>query len=676
MKRSLALILLIVASSGLSFAATKFRLHNSPSSIAGYSAMDLALGPVGATVQTSVTNTTGSGTSIQATKTGGGTVLKWISEPISAGFTLSGTVTCNVYAKEQSAANNATVQCQLYKYSGSEGASIFSANFGSELTTSIAANNWTGSPSSTAFSTGDRIVLKLFVVNVGTMGAGTPGVTADYDGPTDAADGSTWVQINESVTTTADGGTGGTPNLVQYSSDANYQFTALATNDTKIVYLPNNSGSANMILVCFGADPASAPTPTDNQSNTYNLVGTLLDTTNNEQIWCYNALNAAANTRKITITAHGASNWIVDAVAEYTNVATSSALELSTAAFNSTSTVAAGSVTPLYSGDLVVQFAWNAYACCITPGITWTAGSQSNISWQLWLADNEYDAGAQWGVYNSTSALNPTFTDAGSIVGFATLAMFFRSSTAGTAQPSGSQVTARKQGFYTSNAPTNANPHTQQLPCPTNTNLVVVNYSSGGNDLTGITSSPSFTWAPAHAFYGTGTPRLHNWYAANASATPATTVTLTFANAANSESAEMYCVKGVATAPFDHADNAIGTQSVAGNLTTVTATPGQANGIVFMSGSQLQNTSIGFTNANLLWDGCITSGEAVSNDGCAENNQWGHYLNPDTSAVTFVSPQTGGATAVLDWVAEADSFNPPTASSCRTSLLLMGVGCH
>jgi hypothetical protein len=464
-----------------------------------------------------------------------------------------------------------------------------------------------------------------------------------------------------------------TPSIVQYASDMQFTFE-MASGQYMLSYLPNSAGAGNLITVCYGADESGLPTVSDDKGNTYHLGGTIRDTDNNKDVTCYYAYNVIAGTRVIKVTAQGATNWSTPLIAEWTNVlATADPLDKSHGAFGPSSTIAAGSITPSYSGDLVVQFAWNAYACCGTPGITWTAGSQANITWALWAAENELAAGAQWGVYNSTSPLNATMSDAGSIVGGASVAMFFRAASAGTPQPKGIQVVGRKTININVSAPYNANPHTIQAPCPAYSNLMVIDYASGGADLTGVSSYPSNTWVQTHALVGTGTPKLHNYYAANATLSPTTTVTLTF-DSVNAESAEIYCIKGAATAPFDVAAvNSTGNQtSCPGgncNLNLVTVTPTTTNGLIIVDGSQEQNTSTLFVRTNQLWDGCLYSNESLSVSGCSQNNPFGHYLNPDTSSVNFTATQLSNSTPVQGYVAEADSYksgiqstapNPPT----------------
>ena len=56
---------------------------------------------------------------------------------------------------------------------------------------------WTGSPTSTGFSEDDRLVIKYYITNTATMGAGT--CTLTYDNAA-AATGDSLFQINETIT--------------------------------------------------------------------------------------------------------------------------------------------------------------------------------------------------------------------------------------------------------------------------------------------------------------------------------------------------------------------------------------------------------------------------------------------------------------------------------------------
>jgi hypothetical protein len=213
----LAILLLVFCLGAPVYAQTRLYLHATTASIAGYKDMTLSLG---AGVVTLVTNTAAGGTDIQVTNTAGGTAQAWISPAVVTGFTLSGTVTCNVYGGESATTANTAFRCRLYKYSGgAEGAAILTANMTTELTTSLTTvRNWTGTPTSTAFAAGDRLVLKLFLENCATSGCPTGSMAAGqtatirYDGVTVGADGATWVQ----VTQTLDFGVDITSNLIAW----------------------------------------------------------------------------------------------------------------------------------------------------------------------------------------------------------------------------------------------------------------------------------------------------------------------------------------------------------------------------------------------------------------------------------------------------------------------------
>jgi hypothetical protein len=174
-------------------------LTNLASDVTGYK---LALvdmkNPSSTALVTSVTNTTGSGDNIQATDTAGGTALKWITKPLVAAATLVTKVHASIWAKESNASANAGLGLNLYPYSAaSEGSVFLDHNDTVEAGTTISAHRFlTAAATSQAFAAGDRLVVKLFVVAVGTMG-GSQTVTIDYDGPTQGADGDSWIDILE-----------------------------------------------------------------------------------------------------------------------------------------------------------------------------------------------------------------------------------------------------------------------------------------------------------------------------------------------------------------------------------------------------------------------------------------------------------------------------------------------
>lgn len=116
--------------------------------------------------------------------------LGWITPPLSADVTISGTVTFNIAANESNMSANATIGGSLYRID-SQGLPtlIVRASYSTELGTTSAIRNWTGSPTSTNMKIGDRLLLVLWIDDGSgvTMATGyTVQITTDAAG----ADGS------------------------------------------------------------------------------------------------------------------------------------------------------------------------------------------------------------------------------------------------------------------------------------------------------------------------------------------------------------------------------------------------------------------------------------------------------------------------------------------------------
>src|SRR6266849_6574705 len=222
---------------------TRIRVHEVTSPVVGYR---YATSTVGQGLTTSVVNSVSGPTSgVQLTKTAGGPQLVWISPPLAAAATISGTVTMNAWAKESVAACNCGMQVTLHKYSGgSVGSAFLNSERGTELGNSITQQNWTASPTSTSFSVGARIVIKWWINDAGgTMSSGRT-VTTDYDGANEAADGDTWVQFTEILSFQPE------PEIIQNKSEA-------VTGASSIDVTLNPVGAGHMVAVVVTADPPS-----------------------------------------------------------------------------------------------------------------------------------------------------------------------------------------------------------------------------------------------------------------------------------------------------------------------------------------------------------------------------------------------------------------------------------
>src|SRR5215472_8566490 len=176
---------------------TKILMHNVSSPVSGYR---YATKTQGQGTVASVTNSVKGPTSgVQLSATAGGPTLVWISPPVATATTISGTVTMNIWASEQSGCH-CGMQVTVQKYSnGAEGSAFLTSARGSELSTSITQQNWTATPTSTSFSIGDRIVVKWWIKDAGGTMNSSKTVTVDYDGATAGSNGDTWVQFSESL---------------------------------------------------------------------------------------------------------------------------------------------------------------------------------------------------------------------------------------------------------------------------------------------------------------------------------------------------------------------------------------------------------------------------------------------------------------------------------------------
>ena len=160
------------------------------------------LSAAGASATTAVVDTDGS-TEKQWTQTSGGTLIQWISGRAPAGgFTLT-TTDISIWAHESGTAANAGGRYRLFKRSvlGIETELLPAAAYddGVEFTkTTPTEMAWTGDPTDTVFLEDERILLKLYITNVGSMGTSQT-CTLTYDAA-DAATGDAFLNIAETVT--------------------------------------------------------------------------------------------------------------------------------------------------------------------------------------------------------------------------------------------------------------------------------------------------------------------------------------------------------------------------------------------------------------------------------------------------------------------------------------------
>jgi hypothetical protein len=154
----------------------------------------------GSSADTAVVDSTDAGTEIQWTKTAGGAVAQWVSgrAPVG-GFTLLST-DISIWAKEDNALTNCGGRYRVFKRAADTtetelGGGPF--DLGAEFATSDTEYTWTGNPTDTAFAEDDRILIKLYITNIGTMVIGACTLTFNA---ADAATGDSFININPIVT--------------------------------------------------------------------------------------------------------------------------------------------------------------------------------------------------------------------------------------------------------------------------------------------------------------------------------------------------------------------------------------------------------------------------------------------------------------------------------------------
>jgi hypothetical protein len=127
-----------------------------------------------------------------------GRPMEWLSEPVDADTTISGTITINVWAFESAMAVNATINVKIDHVNsiGTVISEIAKSTYATELGTSSSVHNFTVAPTSTTLQKGDRIRVTVFFDDGGgTMASGT--ATFRCGGTTNGADGDSYISFTE-----------------------------------------------------------------------------------------------------------------------------------------------------------------------------------------------------------------------------------------------------------------------------------------------------------------------------------------------------------------------------------------------------------------------------------------------------------------------------------------------
>jgi hypothetical protein len=400
--------------------------------------------------------------------------------------------------------------------------------------------------------------------------------------------------------------------------------------------------------VAFGYDATGgdqAFTVSDQQGDTFTLdVSSPLS--NQRQLRVYRATNIAANSAwvDVQLTRGTLNGYWQPMVFEFDNAA---ALDTAACSAGTSASITAGQMTPTTTGDLIFQV---SYAPTRASNTSFGAGSQPNIAWGLAHTLLGDDSASQWGIYNSTSPINPTFS-AGTSNPFLSCAVALKPAATGGA-PSAFNVYHQEHDAMPQNSP---NPW--QVGAVVDVPAAVYLSYVGNDSITSVTSSPSPVggWNPSGAdFNGTNGHNHVNFYCASWASPPGFVKLAINRSASSNDSINMMYVvpKGTCTVDADSAGQAGNETSSLTQLAVCNGclTPATANDIIFHEGGQYSctGTSLAAPASGALFEAGWFNGITI--DGPAqtdENNFWsvirnGTSLSPISVTVNEACVSTPG----------------------------------
>lgn len=174
----------------------------------------------GAAVDTDVVNTAASGTEILWTQSAGGSSIGWVSGRTPAvGFTLTA-ADLSAWCLESNMNANCGGRARVYRYTPGAPATLTELGGGPfddgvEFGTTITEMVWPQlNVTDQAFVEDERVVLKLFITNIGTMGGGFT-CSVQFNAA-DAATGDSFFQLVENVTFKAEPAPAGWGHLLSH----------------------------------------------------------------------------------------------------------------------------------------------------------------------------------------------------------------------------------------------------------------------------------------------------------------------------------------------------------------------------------------------------------------------------------------------------------------------------
>jgi hypothetical protein len=391
------------------------------------------------------------------------------------------------------------------------------------------------------------------------------------------------------------------------------------------------------VIVGFTFANNPTATVTDDQGDSYALVASGYNSAHTQSIGIAAAVGVKAGARVISLCFSADPGGNVQPMAsEFANVVAIDGT--GTTNSGSGTTAAAGSLTPSADGDLVYQIVTSL--SLVQTGFT--ASTQSGTAWNLLSADLMDGWAGQYGVYGSTSPINPSLS-LGQSDSWLSAAVLLKAGTAG-GSPGGLRIVHLVHENLPETVPAGGtgsewpNPTLLELPCSGNLLVAMVGggtpvYSSGISDtLNGAWTQAGLSQAGTQAFYVPS--------AACPNVLDVTADWVGTVGPYNDYTILFYDVAGAASSPYDNVVFATGSQNAteaSGDTLTMsyTFTPATLNEIVFSENMWAFNTGSGLQGQ--LFDANTFSGESVSGpEPVDENNGWGHVITTSAAPVPVV----------------------------------------
>lgn len=454
---------------------------------------------------------------------------------------------------------------------------------------------------------------------------------------------------------------------------------ANGTNNPSIYtcHFPDNAQGGNCLVLMMTYDQSTTPTITvaDNiGTNTWQLGKQEIDTGAGQGFSIYYALSVASGTRDITVSFNVATETFIAVHGmEFSNVAASSATDGNNGNFGAGLTATAGSVTPTQTGDLVIQGMFTSHAVAAS---TFVAGTgQANISWNLATSDLQDGMAMQWGVYNSTSALNPQMTyTTGGTAGFVTACLFLKASASaqGSDVPSGIRIRGIQHISLLSSKGGASSPVTVAFPCVGNALVLAIMAgqpiasSPPPANVTAITDTNGNNWTSNSEYDGGSNNDCQFWYVQNASTSPNMTMTVSLSAVAKDYTLLCYDITGAAVSGTFYDASSLGTAT--GNQTTnsstlvgSSSTPSATNALVIGMLGTDTNTAITITAGltdNMWYNNDNFDVVSANTDA---NNGWGHAYVSNPVATQFTYNYLFATDPQKTWSSMSAAFLPSAA---------------